>query len=643
MTIQPEQFDLRSHDAIGDKAAELLRLFPEIRTEGDKIDFERLKMALGQSVDVGKERYGMNWPGKADCFKTIQVPSVGTLRPCPDESVNFASSENLIIEGDNLQVLKLLQKSYLRKIKMIYIDPPYNTGNDFIYPDDFSESLQTYLEYTCQVDAEGRKFGTLTDADGRFHSKWLGMMYPRLYLAHNLLHDEGVVFVSIDEREFIGLRSLMNEIFGEECFVTAITVLCNPKGRSQDKYFATNHEYIVVYSKTPLPKGHFSLEKEQEQVAEEYGEEDDGGRYRLLELRNTHREFGKHNRKNLYYPFFVDESGSVSLESSEGTTKVLPDWDDGFEGCWTWDRTKATNDIDFLVAQMIKGRWKIYRKSYASGAERMLKTIFLEKAYYTERGQKAFNQLFQTKEKIFQSPKSPYLLMDLIRTCTNCDDIILDFFAGSGTLGHAVAQLNEEDQTERRFILVQLPERCDPNSVAAKAGFSSIAEICKERIRRVFKKLGDDQSGTFWEGNVKGPSQGFRVFKLDESNFTTWDAQVTHDTAPLLAQLEDSINHVRPGREPEDILCELLLKSGYPLTTPVEKKELTGKTVFSVAEDSLIVCLERSLSMELIREMAALKPERVVCLDEGFLGNDQLKANAVQTFKTKGITSFKTV
>src|SRR5438132_7841652 len=216
--IQPEKLDLRSHDAAADKTAELLRLFPEIRTEGGKLDFDRLKRALGEAVEVGKERYSMNWPGKADCFKTIQAPSMGTLRPCPEESVNFDTTENLMIEGDNLEVLKLLQKSYLGKVKMIYIDPPYNTGNDFIYPDDYVESLQTYLEYTGQVDAEGKKFSTNTEADGRFHSKWLNMMYPRLYLARNLLRPDGVLFVSIDDGELNGLIRILDEIFGEENF-----------------------------------------------------------------------------------------------------------------------------------------------------------------------------------------------------------------------------------------------------------------------------------------------------------------------------------------------------------------------------------------------------------------------------------------
>jgi adenine-specific DNA-methyltransferase len=248
MSPQPEQLDSTSHDIAEDKIRELLNIFPEICTEGGKIDFERLKLVLGETVDTGKERYGMNWPGKADCFKTIQQPSMATLLPCPEESVNFNTTENLIIEGDNLEVLKRLQKSNLGKVKMIYIDPPYNTGNDFIYPDNYSESLQTYLEYTGQVDAEGKKFGTNTDTDGRFHSKWMNMMYPRLYLARNLLKEDGVIFISIDDNEVDNLKKICNEIFGETNFVEPIIW----KKRStppNDKVIGANHEYILIFAR----------------------------------------------------------------------------------------------------------------------------------------------------------------------------------------------------------------------------------------------------------------------------------------------------------------------------------------------------------------------------------------------------------
>ena len=270
MTDQPEKLDLRSQDIAEDKRQELLRLFPEVRTEGGKIDFERLKLALGEAVDVGKERYGMNWPGKADCFKTIQAPSLGTLRPCPEESVNFDTTENLIIEGDNLEVLKLLQKSYLGKVKMIYIDPPYNTGNDFIYPDNYTESLQTYLEYTGQVDAEGKKFGTNTDTDGRFHSKWLNMMYPRLYLARNLLREDGVIFISIDDNEVDNLRSSATRFSGKR---TSLHLDLEEDGIAQPitkrlvQLIPIYHDYILIFGETQDAR---SLRQKRKPVILEY-------------------------------------------------------------------------------------------------------------------------------------------------------------------------------------------------------------------------------------------------------------------------------------------------------------------------------------------------------------------------------------
>lgn len=632
---QSIHLNLDSHNIIEEKIQIILDLFPEAHTEDGKIDFERLKLALGETVDVGKERYGMNWPGKANCFKAIQTPSQGTLLPCPAESVNFDTSENLIIEGDNLEVLKLLQKSYLGKVKMIYIDPPYNTGNDFVYLDDFSDSIKNYQRYANLVDSEGKKYGNNSEADGRFHSNWLNMMYPRLYLARNLLTEDGAIFLSIDERELNNLRSILNDIFGEECFVAVLSILCNPKGRSQDKYFATNNEYILVYTKLPLPKGAFSILKDEEQIISEYPEEDDGGKYRLLELRNTHREFGRQNRRNLYYPFFVDENGGVSLVEEDGTTKVLPVWEDGFEGCWTWDRSKSEKDLDLLIGRKIKSQWKIYRKSYANGSDRMLKTILIDKNYYTERGQKEFNSLFNTKEKIFQSPKSVKLISDLQNLITDRNGLILDFFAGSGTTAQAVLELNKEDSGNRKFILVQLPEP------TGREDYPTIAEITKERVRRVIKKLNDTEAGQL---PLEAPQdRGFRIFKLDASNFKPWDANTPKDAQTLERQLELHINHILPDRTQQDILYEILLKSGFPLTTPIETMTLAEKQVFSIAGRELLICLESELTLEVIRAIAALKPERVVCLDAGFANNDQLKANAVQIFKTQGVPSFKTV
>ncbi|MDQ7785247.1 MAG: site-specific DNA-methyltransferase, partial [Desulfomonilaceae bacterium] len=368
---EPEKLDLRSHDIVEDKKAELFHLFPEIRTETGKIDFDRLKLVLGETVDVGKERFGMNWPGKADCFKAIQTPSMGTLLPCPEESVNFDTTENLIIEGDNLEVLKLLQKSYLGKIKMIYIDPPYNTGNDFIYPDNYTESLQTYLQYTGQVDDEGKRFTTNTEADGRFHSKWLNMMYPRLYLARNLLREHGILFASIDDTEVSNLRHLMDDIFGSQNFLGCISVVSNLKGRSDDKYFATAHNYLLAYSRgdfvtrgVPLP----------EEYWDDYPEIDSEGKhYRLIGLRKRGAGARRQDRPNMFFPVYVDpHTCKVSLDNdSLFTAKVEPKLSDGSDGRWRWGKETVRDRIQELIGAQVGSarRWDIFQIDYAENEE----------------------------------------------------------------------------------------------------------------------------------------------------------------------------------------------------------------------------------------------------------------------------------
>ena len=395
-------------------------------------------------------------------------------------------------------MLKHLANAYYEKIKMIYIDPPYNTGSDgFVYQDDRKFTVKE-LQNLIGVDAEkAKRILDFTNQKSNSHSAWLTFMYPRLYIAKQLLKDDGVIFISIDDNEVAQLRQLMDEVFGEENFISLISVLCNPKGRSQDKFFATNHEYALVYSNKVLPKGYFSIAKDVEQINNEYKEEDEIGKFRLLELRNTHREFGKHNRKNMHYPLYVDPSeGSVSLYNTNGNIEVLPNWEDGFEGCWTWDKKNADGNLYLLVGKKTNENWKIYRKSYANSAEKMLKTILIDKLFYTEKGQKEFNTLFKTKEKIFNSPKSVDLIMAFLKTITTDQDIILDFFAGSGTTGDAVIQLNAEDVGNRKYILVQIPEDIDSKKNKTAYDFvknelkaeSTIFEITNERLIRASKR-----------------------------------------------------------------------------------------------------------------------------------------------------------
>ncbi|MBI4289101.1 MAG: site-specific DNA-methyltransferase [Chloroflexi bacterium] len=627
MTDQPEKLDLSSHHIAEDKRQELLRLFPEVCTEGGKIDFERLKLILGNTVDVGKERYGMNWPGKADCFKTLQQPSPATLRPCPEESVNFDTTENLIIEGDNLEVLKLLQKSYLGKVKMIYIDPPYNTGNDFIYPDNYTESLQTYLEYTGQVDAEGKRFGTNTEADGRFHSKWLNMMYPRLYLAKNLLREDGVIFVSIDDNEMANFRRIADDIFGEENFVATLIwqKVFSPKNTA--KYFSEDHDYILVFAKhkeTWLPE----LLPRTEDANDRYANPDNDPRGPWSSSDLTARN---------YYG-----SGQYSVTGRTGKT-----FGSGKGRYWRQNLEKfKALDADNRIWWGENGANMPRLKRFLSEVKEGIvpQTLLLHTTVgNTQEAKKELLEFakFENTENVLNSVKPTRLLRHLIKigTTPGSDDIVLDFFAGSGPTGHAITLQNLEDESRRRFILVQLPE---PLPVPEKV-VRTIADLAKSRMTNVIKELISKDSGKLDLDGAQKQDRGFRVFKLAESNFKPWNAQGAQDAQSLEKQLELHINHILDGRSADDILYEILLKSGFPLTTPVEALTLAGKTVHSVDNGKLFICLEHGLSLDIIRAMAEKKPERVVCLDEGFSGNDQLKANAVQIFRTKGVTSFKTV
>jgi len=623
VTEEPERLDLRSFDIPNEKRAELLALFPEARTEGGKIDFDRLRLALGETVDVGRERYGMNWPGKSDCFRTIQTPSVGTLLPAPQESVNFDTTENLIIEGDNLEVLKLLQKSYLGKIKMIYIDPPYNTGSDFIYPDNYAESLETYLEYTAQVDAEGKKFGTNTDSDGRFHSKWLNMMYPRLYLARNLLAEDGVLFVTIDDHEVDNLRKVCTEIFGEENFVAEIVWEKIYTTKNDSSQLSSCHDYVLCYAREAAGFRVGLLPRSQAMDARYSNTDSDPrGAWKPIPL------YADGERKN----------GRFDIKGPTGRIFQPPP-----NSHWRY----VEKDVLQLIAD---GRISFGRDGNAQpNLKRFLsevragvkaKTVWFHKDVGSyDSANRELKELFAPEETPFDFPKPTGLIRRMLQLATSGeeDDLVLDFFAGSGTSAQAVLEANKEDGGKRKFILVQLPEPTQ------RTKYKLLSDVTKERVRRAIRRLnGVDRQELPLDG-TEVLDAGFRVFKLSESNFTAWDADAAKDAAALSQQLALHVDHVRQGRADDDILYELLLKSGFPLTTPVEKKTVEGKAVYSAAGGALVICLDRGLTLDLIRAIADMKPERVVCLDEGFAGNDQLKTNAVQTFKTKGITSFKTV
>lgn len=652
--VEIEKLDLDSMNIAENKRDELLRLFPEIRTEGGKIDFDKLKMTLGEQVDAGKERYVMNWPGKADSFKAVQSRSAGTLRPSPGCGVNAETSRNLFIEGDNLEVLKLLQKGYLNKIKLIYIDPPYNTGSDFIYPDNYTENLRTYLLYTKQIDDEGYKFSSNRDTDGRFHSKWMNMLYPRLYLARNLLREDGLIFVSIDENEVDNLKKMLIEIFGEENFIGTIANTNNPKGRSDDKFIATAHEYLLVAAKDRTAARMYGFEPD-EKITKRYNKVDsEGENYREIDLRKTGDADRRVDRPDMFYYFYYDEkldSLRIFKEQDKAETnevEIIPLKDDGSEGRWRWGFNTARENLDKLNAKYMPNRkvFGIFERDYLKGRDPVKPTSsWTFKDVNSERGSEQLIDLGFDKE-VFPHPKPLGTMRRILEigTIPEEDSIVMDFFAGSCSLFHAALELNLSGERRIQTILVQLPEKLDLDKSEQRPGHKfcldnglkpNIAEIAKERMRRSIKAVSEsDDNGEC--------DLGFRVFKLDSSNFKSW-GQKMDSRETLEQQLELHVDHLKKGRVSEDILYEILMKSGFSLTVDVEVKSFQEKTIYSIAGGLFLICLEGELTLDLIKHIAEEKPERIVFLDRSFGNNDQLKANAIQILKTKGVSSFKTV
>lgn len=667
--IKTEKLSGTSLDITAENRAHLKALFPTVFTETkneqgelvESIDFEKLKAELGTFSDVfesRRERYGMEWPGKKEALRLIQTPSAATLKPCRTESVNFDTTENLFIEGDNLEVLKLLQKSYYGKVKMIYIDPPYNTGKEFIYPDNFSESLDTYLEYAGLIDGDGKKFSTNTANEGRFHTKWLNMMYPRLYLARNLLRDDGVIFISIDDAEISNLINMSNEIFGEENLLGKITVVSNMKGRSDDKYFATAHNYLLCYRKNnfatlgvPLP----------EEYWDDYPEIDENGKnFRLQGLRKRGSGAKRTDRPKMHFPIYVDPTTrKVSLTKDEKyTLEVVPRLSDGIDGRWRWGKDTVEENIDQLIGNTVgtENRWDVFQIDFAEvdGAVKRIKpkSVWIGSEFSNESGNLQVKRIIG--KKTFDTCKPTGLLNYCLEQSTEAEDIVLDFFSGSGTTAHSVLSINKSDGGRRKFILVQLPEHTYdfengteiPKAGAAgdayRAGFKTISEIGKERIRRVIKNFQEDQSGTLDLSETGKQDLGFKVFKLDKSNFRQWQ-QLDPSTPPeqVAEQLSLHIDHISDTATPEDLLYEILLKAGFTPTEKIETKTVAGKNVFSIAEGALLLCLEEEVSKELINAVADLEPMQFLCRDSAFHGNDQLKANAVQTFAARNMQKEK--
>ncbi len=526
------EVDSKSMDIVADNISKLKELFPEVFTEG-KVDFDALKEVLGGYIDGREERYSFTWNGKSKARMLAQTPSAGTLRPCKEESVDWDTTQNLFIEGDNLEVLKLLQKSYHKKVKMIYIDPPYNTGKDFVYKDNFKDNIKNYKEITGQVDGDGRSLSSNPETNGRYHTDWLNMMYPRLKLARNLLKDDGIIFISIDDNEYHNLKLMCDEVFGEERFVGSISWKNKYGAGAKTKGFIEVHEYILCYSKSELINISSKLSEDQRGT---YNKKDEKyntrGGYFTQPLMTTSMD----DRKNLQYD--IEYDGDIIKPKKQ----------------WVWAKErllKAIEDNEVVIKKKVDGSYSVRYKVYLideQGNERKGKPLSLLNGPFNQEGTKEVEELLGPN--IFSFPKPTSLIEFFfgfeINDESDKSGIYLDFFSGSCSSAQAVLHLNLQDNGSRRYIMVQLPELISASSEAYKSGYKTIAEISKERIRRAAAKI--KQENPDYQGDL-----GFKVLKLDSTNIKPWEL----DFDLTEQDLEDQISNIKHGREEEDVLYEV--------------------------------------------------------------------------------------
>jgi len=628
--------DGRSIDIKQMQFEKLKELFPEVINEG-KIDWEKLKATLGEDIYFSNERYVLNWAGKSEAFKVLQSPTTATLAPVKEESVNFNNTGHIFIEGENLEVLKVLQKSYYGKVKMIYIDPPYNTGNDhFIYPDRFSESKGDYLKRVGEKDEEGYltregMYRKNSRDSGHYHSNWLNMMYPRLFLARNLLKDDGVIFISIDDNEVHNLRLLMNEIFGEENFVAQFIWKRRQNVDSRSKNGASvDHEYLICYRKTEN-----GVIRGAEKDLNKYSNPDNDPRGDWMSADMTGLAT-KDQRPNLHYDLINPKTGK--------TYKCPPTG-------WRYEPQRmkeliANEEIIFPRNSDGRPRRKKFQKDLESeftGFSTVLQAVF------NTQGTREVRTIFEEKE-FFDFPKPKDLIKLIVQQGTSSNpenEIVLDFFTGSGTTAHAVLELNKEESTNRRYVCVQLPEECDTKGEAYLAGYKNIADLAKERIRRVIRNIENEREAekkekagklAFDDENESAQVDlGFKVFKLQPSNFKIWRGSQFENGEQLAKQLEAFTDPTKEGSEEENILYELLLKSGFDLNSKIEHKE----DVYLINGNEMIVALTKMSEAD-VKEIISLKPDKCIALDKLFAGNDQLKTNTVLQMQDAGI-GFKTI
>ena len=637
-----------SIDIVADNIAKLKKIFPEVFCE-DKVDFERLQEVLGNYIEDKEERYRFEWNGKSKAIRISQTPSTGTLRPCKEESKDWDTTQNLYIEGDNLEVLKLLQKSYQNKIKMIYIDPPYNTGKDFVYKDDFRDNLWNYLALTGQLDEEGKKNSTNSETSGRYHTDWLNMMYPRLRLSRNLLSDDGVIFISIGQDELHNIIKLCDELYGEENRIGIVSRLMK-SGGNKGRFFSPNIDYIVIYARNITFTKDFKGEMSEELIKKVYNQVEKSGirkgeDYRSMGLYQSSLDARPNQRYFIECPdgtLVVPPGETMPNNNNEGE-KVIPKPTDGVWR-WTYDRyyiEKEKGNVEFkettngvlIDKDGNPSKWNIYTKIWLKDRQDEGQTpVDIITKFENRHSAKELASIsipFDFAKPIGLIKYLIYILQQ------DKDSIILDFFSGSATTANAVMEQNVEDNGKRRFIMVQLPEKVNNKSDAYKAGFKNICEIGKERIRRAGERILEENSDKVGVSNL---DTGFKVLKLDSSNIKKWNPEYDE----LEQSFDDMLENFIPNRSEEDGVYEIMLKYGIDLTYPVEERVINDKKVFSIGFGALIICLDDNISLDVVNGIVELKQElepeicRVVFKDNGF-ATDSVKTNAIQILKRNNI------
>ncbi|MEN5194690.1 site-specific DNA-methyltransferase [Sphingobacterium faecium] len=607
-----EKMDMQSPNLVNQNIEKLAELFPNCVTEsagGKAIDFDLLRHELSDVIIEGnKERYRLEWPGKKEAIVTANMPITKTLRPVREDSVDFDNTENIYIEGDNLEVLKLLQESYLGKVKMIYIDPPYNTGKDFVYKDNFAKDTQEELFDSGQKDEYNQRLVVNPETAGRYHSDWLTMMYPRLKLARNLLTDDGVVFISIDDNELNNLSKICDEIFGESNNRGIISRPTGTPSGQGNEILVNEIDYILVYSKSQN-SSFFGMpfSKDDEKI---YDQSDEFGRYLIRSLRKTGGEDRKEDRPTMSY----------GIKTPDGTI-IYPIGPTGYESRWrcgedSYFKLLKENLIEWKFS---KDGWKPFQKFYLEGRKKQPSNLW-QNIEGNKKASLTVKSLFQNK--VFDTPKPVELIEKCLRISTIEESIVLDFFSGSATTAHAVIKLNaEEKESKRKYIMVQLPEATDEKSEAYKAGYKNICEIGKERIRRAANKIKEETGADI--------DYGFRVYRLDESNMQDVYYKPQNYSQTNLDLFADN---VKSDRTSDDLLAQVMLDWGLPLSLKIERLEICDKEVFRVAENSLYACFEKGINEEFAKELSKDKPLRVVFRDSGF-SDDTAKVNVKQLLK----------